>query len=77
MGYRSDDKYIIYPFYFDAQISRRKGRRVSKKYAVEKPSIQTLFNIAKSLTACASGSENAYGPLYVSAQESGLEPILS
>jgi len=49
MGYRSDDKYIIYPHYFDVQISRRNGRRISKKFAVEKPSIQDLFSAAKGL----------------------------
>ena len=49
MGYRSDDKYMIYPLYFDKHISRRKGRRIPKKFAVEKPTIQVLFNAAKSL----------------------------
>jgi signal recognition particle subunit SRP19 len=49
MGYREDDKYIIYPLYFDAQISRRNGRRVIKRYAIEKPAIQDIFTAARSL----------------------------
>ena len=49
MGYREDNKYIIYPLYFDNQISRKNGRRVSNKYAIEKPSIQDIFSAAKSL----------------------------
>jgi signal recognition particle subunit SRP19 len=46
---RGEDKYVIWPLYFDKSISRVKGRRVSKKYAIEKPSIEDIAKAAKSL----------------------------
>lgn len=49
MGFRSDDKFMMYPLYFDKSLSRKMGRRVSKKDAVDKPSIEDLANAAKSL----------------------------
>lgn len=49
MGYREDDKYVIYPIYFDASISRKDGRRVPKKLSVEKPDVTQIAKIAKNL----------------------------
>ena len=49
MGYREDDKYIIYPLYFDSSISRKSGRRVPIKLSVEKPSISNISIAAKNL----------------------------
>jgi signal recognition particle subunit SRP19 len=46
---RDDEKYVIWPIYFDKSISRLNGRKVSKKYAVEKPNIENIANAAKSL----------------------------
>lgn len=46
---RDDDKYVIYPVYFDSAVSRLKGRKVAKKHAVEKPSLETIAKAAKSL----------------------------
>jgi signal recognition particle subunit SRP19 len=46
---RDDNKYVIYPLYFDRTISRLKGRKVAKRYAVEKPSLETIAKAAKSL----------------------------
>lgn len=46
---RTDNKYVIYPIYFDTTISRKKGRRVPKKHAVEKPSSESIAKAAKSL----------------------------
>jgi signal recognition particle subunit SRP19 len=46
---RDDNKYVIYPLYFDRTVSRLKGRKVSQKHAVEKPSLETIAKAAKSL----------------------------
>lgn len=46
---RGEDKYVIWPIYFDKSVSRLKGRKISKKYAVEKPSIENIAKAAKSL----------------------------
>jgi signal recognition particle subunit SRP19 len=46
---RDDNKYVIYPVYFDSTVSRLNGRRVAKKHAVEKPSLENLAKAAKSL----------------------------
>ena len=49
MGYRQDDKYIIYPLYFDSSISRKDGRRIPIKLSVEKPLISEISVAAKNL----------------------------
>ena len=46
---RDDNKYVIYPLYFDRSRSRMKGRRVSANHAVEKPSLENIAKAAKSL----------------------------
>jgi signal recognition particle subunit SRP19 len=46
---RDEDKYVIWPVYFDKNVSRLGGRKVSKKHAVEKPSIENISKAAKSL----------------------------
>jgi signal recognition particle subunit SRP19 len=46
---RDDKKYVIYPIYFDRSISRLKGRKVSQKHAIEKPSLENIAKAAKSL----------------------------
>ena len=46
---RGEDKYVIYPVYFDKNISRFAGRKVAKKHAVEKPTVEDISKAAKSL----------------------------
>ena len=46
---KDEDKYVIWPVYFDKSVSRLNGRKVSKKHAVEKPSIENISKAAKSL----------------------------
>ena len=46
---RGEDKYVIWPIYFDKSVSRLNGRKVAKKHAVEKPSIEEISKAAKSL----------------------------
>ena len=49
MVFRGDNKYVVWPIYFDKSISRLAGRKVSKKHAVEKPIIENIGKAAKSL----------------------------
>ncbi len=46
---RGEEKYVIWPVYFDKSISRLSGRKVAKKYAVDKPNIEDISKAAKSL----------------------------
>ena len=46
---RDEGKYVIWPVYFDKSVSRLGGRRIPKKYAVEKPSLEEIAKAAKSL----------------------------
>ena len=46
---RGEDKYVVWPIYFDKSVSRFSGRKVSKKNAVDKPSIEAISKAAKSL----------------------------
>ena len=46
---RGDEKYVVWPIYFDISVSRLAGRKVSKKHAVEKPNIEDIAKAAKSL----------------------------
>lgn len=46
---RGEEKYVVYPIYFDETVSRLKGRKVSKKYALEKPDIEGIVKAARSL----------------------------
>ena len=39
---RDEDKYVVWPVYFDKSVSRLNGRKVSKKHAVDKPSIENI-----------------------------------
>ena len=46
---RGEEKYVVYPIYFDKSVSRLSGRKVSKKNAVDKPTIENISKAAKSL----------------------------
>jgi len=46
---RGEDKYVVYPIYFDKSVSRLNGRKVAKKHAVDKPTIENISKAAKSL----------------------------
>ena len=46
---REDNKYVIWPAYFDKNLTRSGGRRVPENLAVENPSIDKIFQIAKEL----------------------------
>lgn len=44
-----DHKLIIWPIYFDRNVSRDNGRRITKKYAIDKPDIEKISKILRSL----------------------------
>ena len=46
---KDEDKYVVWPIYFDKSLSRINGRKVSKKHAIEKPNIEAIAKAAKSL----------------------------
>lgn len=46
---REDNKFVIYPIYFDKTISKSSGRKICLKNAVEKPNIEDIAKAAKSL----------------------------
>ncbi len=46
---RGEDKYVIWPIYFDKSVSKVKGRKVPIRNSVEKPSIDAIVKAAKSL----------------------------
>lgn len=43
------DKIVLWPTYFDADCTRRKGRKVPKKMAVKSPNVEDIASAAKSL----------------------------
>jgi len=46
---KGDGKFVIWPIYFDKSVSRIRGRKVSKKIAVDKPKIDNIEKVAKEL----------------------------
>ncbi|HEC80831.1 MAG TPA: signal recognition particle protein Srp19 [Thermoplasmatales archaeon] len=46
---KKDGKYVVWPAYFDINLSRGEGRRVSKKLAVENPTLEGIAKAAQSL----------------------------
>jgi len=46
---RDGEQLVIWPQYFDRTLTRQEGRRVPKKFAVDKPSLEQLAKAAKSL----------------------------
>jgi signal recognition particle subunit SRP19 len=46
---KGEEKFAVYPIYFDSSVSRFSGRRVPKKLAKDKPTIEDISKAAKSL----------------------------
>jgi len=46
---KGEDKYVIWPIYFDKSISRINGRKIAKKYAIDKPNLEDIAKAAKAL----------------------------
>ena len=47
---RGDKKIVLWPIYFDKNASRKQGRRIPKKIAIENPGIQDIFKVAQQLS---------------------------
>lgn len=43
------EKYILWPAYFDRNVSRKKGRRVSREMAISHPNVDTIYKAAQKL----------------------------
>ena len=54
------DKWVIWPVYFDANVSRKEGRKVSKELAIKNPSIDDIYKAAKKLGLNPVKEEKAY-----------------
>ena len=46
---KDDYKLVIWPIYFDRNISKSKGRKIGKKYSIEKPDIEKIAKASKLL----------------------------
>ena len=46
---RDEKQLVIWPHYFDKSLTRHGGRRLPKKMAVDKPSLEGIAKAAKSL----------------------------
>jgi len=46
---KDEDKYVVWPIYFDKSVSRLKGRKVAIKYAIDKPNSEDIAKAARSL----------------------------
>lgn len=40
---------VIWPEYFDINLTRKQGRRVKKEFAVQSPSTELIFKISRNL----------------------------
>ncbi len=45
----NEQKYVVYPLYFDNSVSRLHGRKLNKKNSVEKPTAEAIAKAAGSL----------------------------
>ena len=48
---RGEDRYVVWPIYFDKSASRLSGRKVSKKQAVEKPSLEDIAKVDQKVSS--------------------------
>lgn len=49
MAKAKDDMYILWPEYFDSNLSRANGRRLPKPLCIPSPNAEELFSIAKKI----------------------------
>lgn len=59
---RQEDCWIVWPCYFDARLSRKQGRRVSKEMAVKNPKLEELAEAIKSIGLKATQEAKAAHP---------------
>jgi signal recognition particle subunit SRP19 len=46
---KNEGKWVIWPVYFDKSASRLNGRRIPKKNAIDKPSLENIAKASKPL----------------------------
>ena len=49
MARNREDRLIIWPLYFDSELTRKQGRRVPVELAVQSPFVDEIFTVAKKL----------------------------
>lgn len=49
MPSKTENKFVIYPEYFDAKLSKSEGRKIPKKLAIQDPNVETIEAIAKKM----------------------------
>jgi signal recognition particle subunit SRP19 len=49
MAKSKDDRYIIYPEYFNLDLQRKNGRRMPCSHSVNSPTSEDLFKVSKQL----------------------------
>ncbi|MBX8631244.1 MAG: hypothetical protein KIY12_03415 [Thermoplasmata archaeon] len=59
---KKNNRWVLWPSYFDVRLKRREGRRVPKKMAVESPSLEMIGEALKSLGIDFEVDENAAFP---------------
>ena len=59
---KDDHKLIIWPIYFEKNISRSKGRKIEKKFSLEKPDVEKIAKAAKTLGLSPIIEKNASHP---------------
>ncbi|MCJ2513952.1 MAG: signal recognition particle protein Srp19 [Candidatus Thermoplasmatota archaeon] len=59
---KDDHKLIIWPIYFEKNISRSKGRKIAKKFSLEKPDVEKIAKAAKTLGLSPIIEKNASHP---------------
>jgi signal recognition particle subunit SRP19 len=59
---KDDHKLIIWPIYFEKNISRSKGRKIAKKFSIEKPDVEKIVKAAKTLGLSPIIEKNASHP---------------
>lgn len=57
---KRDNRYILWPIYFEKSAAKTQGRRVSKKLAVDNPTPQDIFKAAQQLSLNPILEEKAY-----------------
>lgn len=61
---RDEGVLVLWPHYFDAELTRREGRRVAKDLAVEKPRVQDVAKAARSVGVQVTLDEAAKPPRF-------------
>jgi signal recognition particle subunit SEC65 len=61
---RNKDNFIIWTIYFNQGVSRKRGRKTSKKEAVSNPSLEEVLSAARNIGLGVRGVKKARYPAY-------------